>query len=142
MLCVAFLECPFRKSDVVFARSVFVGGDLCVVDDAGCETVVVEWAFVFLLAVACFVGCRVGGGCGVVDDFLIMFANDGSHVVCAAVTNFDVIFVEELMEFMVFVEVLVDELEKGFADVGFYVFTVGRVVPDDVSLSVSSCSRW
>ena len=42
VLCVAFLECPFRKSDVVFARSVFVGGDLCVVDDAGCETVVVE----------------------------------------------------------------------------------------------------
>ena len=55
LCCVAFLECPFRKSDVVFARSVFVGGDLCVVDDAGCETVVVEWAFVFLLAVACFV---------------------------------------------------------------------------------------
>ncbi len=69
-----------------------------------------------------------------------MFANDGSQVVCAAITNFDVIFVEEFMESMVFVEVLVDELEEGFADVGFYVFTVGRVVPDDVSLSVLSCS--
>ena len=49
MLCVAFLECPFRKSDVVFTRSVLPGGDLCVVNDAGRETVVVEWAFVFLL---------------------------------------------------------------------------------------------
>ena len=56
MLCVAFLECPFRKFDVVFTRSVLAGGDLCVVNDAGRETVVVEWAFVFLLAVACFVG--------------------------------------------------------------------------------------
>ncbi len=56
MLCEAFLECPFRKSDVVFTRSVLPGGDLCVVNDAGRETVVVEWAFVFLLAVACFVG--------------------------------------------------------------------------------------
>ena len=56
MLCVAFLECPFRKSDVVFTRSVLACGDLCVVNDAGRETVVVEWAFVFLLAVACFVG--------------------------------------------------------------------------------------
>ena len=71
-----------------------------------------------------------------------MFTNDGSHVVCAAVTYFDVISVEKFMEFMIFVEVLVDELEEGFADVGFYVFTVGRVVPDDVSLSVSSCSWW
>ncbi len=36
-----------------------------------------------------------------------MFTNDGSHVVCVAVTYFDGIFVEELMEFMVFGKVLV-----------------------------------
>ncbi len=51
VLCVSFLECGFREYDVVFSRKVFVGSDLRVVDDAGCETVIVEWAFVLLLII-------------------------------------------------------------------------------------------
>ncbi len=67
-----------------------------------------------------------------------MFAYDGFHVVCTAVTYFCVIFVEDFVEFVVLVKVLVDELEEGFADVGLYVLTVGWVIPYDVSLSVSA----
>ena len=44
MLCVAFLECHFRKSDVVFTLNVFVGCDLCVENDDGCEAVAVDRA--------------------------------------------------------------------------------------------------
>ncbi len=44
VLCVAFLECPLRKSNVVFTRSVFVCCDLCVENDDGFEAIVVEWA--------------------------------------------------------------------------------------------------
>ena len=69
-----------------------------------------------------------------------MFVDDRFHVVHTAVANFDVILVEKAVVFVLFREVLRNKFEKCSADVSLDVFTERRVVPDDISLSVSSRS--
>ena len=88
---------------------------------------------IFFTAVACFL--RGGGGI-CVDDFLVMFGNNGFHVIHTAVAYFHIVLVEDPVEFMMLGEVFVYELEEGAADVGLYVLAVWRVIPDNAALSV------
>ena len=59
-----------------------------------------------------------------------------THVVHAAVADFDVVPVEYLLEGMVFWEVLVDQVEKLFAYVGGHMFAEWWVVPNYIAFVV------
>ena len=70
------------------------------------------------------------------EDFSVVFLNYGLWVVYAAITNFYVVFVENLVVPVIFRKMLTDEVQKLFADVCLYVHAVGRIKPNFVSLSV------
>ena len=77
------------------------------------------------------------GGClACLEDFSFVFLNCGLLVVCAAITNFYVVFVENLVVLVIFRKMLTDEVQKLSADVCLYVHAVGRIKPNYVSLSV------
>ena len=57
-------------------------------------------------------------------------------VVCAAITNFYVVFVENFSVPVIFREMFTDEVQKLSADVCLYIHAEGRIKPNYVSLSV------
>jgi len=65
---------------------------------------------------------------------------DRFHIFCAAITDFDVVPVKKFMVLMIFREVFVQQIQKVFANFRGYVFAVGRVEPNDFSLTVSVLS--
>ena len=65
-----------------------------------------------------------------------MLLNYGLQVVCAAITDFYVVFVEDLVVPMIFRKMFADEVQELSADVCLYVHAVGRIKPNYVSLSV------
>ena len=65
-----------------------------------------------------------------------MLLNYGLQVVCAAITDFYVVFVENLVVPVIFRKMLTDEVQKLSADICLYVHVVGRIKPNYVSLSV------
>ena len=66
-----------------------------------------------------------------------MLAYDGSHILHTAIAYFDVVLVEKGVLSR---EMFRYEFEEGFADVSFHVAAERRVVPDNVTLAVSSWS--
>ena len=81
-----------KDEDIVFTSCVFVGLDVCFVNDARNEAVVVQWTLFFISAVACsLVGIVRGVVC---CYFLVVLGDDGFHVFRATVANFNVVFVE------------------------------------------------
>ena len=71
-----------------------------------------------------------------------MFVYYRLHVIHAAVADLDVVLVEETVVFVLVREVLRYKSEECSSDVSLYVFAKRRVVPNDVSLSVSSGTCW
>ena len=76
-----------------------------------------------------------------------MASDDACHVWHAAVVEFDVKFVANFVEAVVWGEVLVDEIEELFANICFDLNVVWGIEPGDVSLSCSLLlavwwSRW
>ena len=69
-----------------------------------------------------------------------MLAYDGSHILHTAIAYFDVVHVEKGVIFVLSREMFRYELKEGFADVRFHVAAERRVVPDNVTLAVSSWS--
>ena len=65
-----------------------------------------------------------------------MLLNYGLQVVCAAITDFYVVFVEDLVVPMIFRKMFADEVQELFADVCLYVHAVRLIKPNYVSLSV------
>ena len=65
-----------------------------------------------------------------------MLLNYGFKVVCAAITDFYVVFVENLVVPVIFWKMFIDEVQKLSADVCLNVHSVGRVEPNYVSLPV------
>ena len=65
-----------------------------------------------------------------------MLHNYGLQVVCAAITYFYVVSVENLVAPVIFRKMFADEVQKLSADVCLYVHAVGRIKPDYVSLSI------
>ena len=65
-----------------------------------------------------------------------MLLNYGLLVVCAAITDFYVVFVENLVVPVVFRKMFTDKVHKLSADVCLYVHALGRVEPNYVSLPV------
>ena len=55
---------------------------------------------------------------------------------CAAITNFHVVFVENFSVPVIFRKMFTDEVQKLSGDVCLYVHAVGRTRPNYVSLSV------
>ena len=70
-----------------------------------------------------------------------MLAYDGSHILHTAIAYFNVVLVEKGVIFVLSRKVFRYELEEGFADISFHVAAERRVIPDNVTLAVSSCSR-
>ena len=66
-----------------------------------------------------------------------MAFDDACHVRHAAVTEFDIKFVTNLVEAVVQGAVLVDEIEELFANIWFNFHVVWGIEPDDVSFSCS-----
>ena len=97
------------------------------------EVVVFQWAVVFFPAVTVVfrVGCLA---CS--EDFSVVPLNYGLQVVCAAITYFYVVFVEDPVVPVIFRKMFTDEVQKLSADVCLYVHAVGRIKPNYVSLSV------
>ena len=58
----------------------------------------------------------------------------GLYVVCAAITNFYVVFVENLVVRLIFRKIFFDEVQKLSADVCLYVHALRWIKPDNVSL--------
>ena len=71
------------------------------------------------------------------ETLLVVRLDDAGYAGHTAVTYLDCAPVEYFAEFGSFGEVLVDEFQERFADVGCNIFTARRVEPDDVSLSVA-----
>ena len=65
-----------------------------------------------------------------------MLLNYGLQVVCSAITDFYVVFVEDLVVPMIFRKMFADEVQELSADVCLYFHAVGRIKPNYVSLSV------
>ena len=87
----SLFERPFNQANVAFANDIVACSDLCFVYDVVGKAMVVQWAFVLVLAVTClFLGH--GGVCG--SDLFVMLVNDGCHVFHAAVAYFYTVFVE------------------------------------------------
>ena len=63
-----------------------------------------------------------------------MVVNDIAHVRHAAVAYFHVVLVKDQVEIVVWWEVLLDQVEEGFSDVGLDIFAAWGVKPDGVSL--------
>ena len=112
-------------------------------NDPGIEnvTAAIMWFSLFSLFFSAFffpavtvvfrVGCLA---CS--EDFSVVLLNYGLQVVCAAITYFYVVFVEDLVVPVIFRKMFTDEVQKLSADVCLYVHAVGRVKPNYVSLSV------
>ena len=65
-----------------------------------------------------------------------MLLNYGLQVICAAITDFYVVFVENLVVPVIFRKMFADEVQKLSVDVCLYVHAVGRIKPNYASLSV------
>ena len=69
-----------------------------------------------------------------------MVAYDGSHILHTAIAYFNVVLVEKGVILVLSREVFRYQLKEDFADVSFHVAAERRVVPDNVTLAVSSWS--
>ena len=82
-----------------------------------------EQSFFFpAVTVVFLVGCLA---CS--EDFSVVLLNYGLQVVCAAITYFYVVFVEDLVVPVIFRKMFTDEFQKLSADVCLYVHAVGRI---------------
>ena len=94
---------------------------------------------VFQREVVCFPAVTVvfRGGClACFEDFSVVLLNYSLQVVCAAITDFYVVFVENIVVLVIFRKMFTDEVEKLSADVCLRVHAQGRIKPNYVSLSV------
>ena len=112
---------PFCQCDVVLGS--VVCSHLCVVNYTGGQAFVVKRALVFVMAVALYLVICIGVIVGI-SYFLVVFVDDRFHVVHTAVANFDI--------------TLAEKIEKCSADVSLDAFTERRVLPDNISLSVTA----
>ena len=69
-----------------------------------------------------------------------MLAYYGSHILHTAVAYFDVVLVEKGVILVLLREVFRYELKEGFADVSFHAAVKRRIIPDNVTLAVSTWS--
>ena len=69
-----------------------------------------------------------------------MLAYDGSHILHTAIAYFNVVLVEKGVILVLSRKVFRYELKEGFADVSFHVAAERRIIPDNVTLAVSSWS--
>ena len=69
-----------------------------------------------------------------------MLAYYGSHILHTAVAYFDVVLVEKGVILVLLREVFRHELKKDFADVSFHAAVKRRIIPDNVTLAVSTWS--
>ena len=77
------------------------------------------------------------GGClACFEDFSVVILNYGLQVVCAAITDFYVVFVENLVVPVIFRKMFIDEAQKLSADVCLNVHAVGEIKPNYVTLPV------
>ena len=98
-----------------------------------------EWTSVRLSAVALSRGlCRSGR-----EDFVVMAANDGCHILHTAVADFDVISVEQFMVPMIARKMFVYECKELMSNVGGYVLVIWWVEPYNITFALlSSSSLW
>ena len=107
------------------------GGDVCPADDTSCKTRAIKRAKVFFPAVA-FVRLIV-----VVPQYLCVVAlGDVCHVTRAAIADFHIVPVEQLVEGVCFREMFVDQGEERSCNIRLDIFTVRWVKPNDISWSV------
>ena len=77
------------------------------------------------------------GGClACFEDFSVVFLYYGLLVVCAAIINLHVVFIENLVVPDIFRKMFTEEVQKLSADVCLYFHAVGWIKPNYVSLSV------
>ena len=69
-----------------------------------------------------------------------MLAYYGSHILHTALAYFDVVLVEKGVILVLLREMFRYELKKGFADVSFHAAVKRRIIPDNVTLAVSTWS--
>jgi hypothetical protein len=101
----------FRKSDVHFLRLIG-GSDVAFVDDGGSSVFTLEGAIFFFHAVA-------GKSFRFLfrQDFFVVGADDRANVFSAAITNFNVVSIEDLVHFVGVGEVFINEFQEQFSDV-------------------------
>ena len=74
MLRESLFKCPFSQANAAFANDIVACSDLCFVYDVVGKAMVVQWAFVLVLAVTClFLG---HGGFAVVTCLLCLLMMD------------------------------------------------------------------
>ena len=69
-----------------------------------------------------------------------MLAYDGSNILHTAIAYFNVVLVEKGVILVLSRKVFRYKLEEDFADVSFHVAAEWRIIPDNVTLAVSSWS--
>ena len=112
----------FRATDIFSAFAPTFWNSCCFVHYSGSTAFAIHRASV--TAVARFRSARVRFAEG-----SIVTRDDGFHVRCATVTNFDSISIEDFVESVVGGEVLIDKLKKILSDVGFYGSVVRWIEP-------------
>ena len=89
MLRESLFKCPFSLANVAFANDIVACSDLFFVYDVVGKAMVVQWAFVLVLAVTClFLGHSGVYG----SDLFVVLVNNGFHVFHAAVAYFTLFF--------------------------------------------------
>ena len=92
---------------------------------------------IVLPAVTCVALCFVWVG---VEDFVVVLSYNVCHVLVTAVAHLHIVFVKNLVEFILFREVLLYEIEELLSDVSLDAFIKRWVIPDYLSFSVSILS--
>ena len=89
VISVSCLEVIFCQSNVCFRSVIVLMFDGCLVDDWWLEAVSIKWAFVLLLAVACFaVGCAIFSVISVLGWVQNTLVNNLFSVIHATVADF------------------------------------------------------
>ena len=70
-------------------------------------------------------------------DRLVVCFDDSGHVVHAAVADFDVIPVEDLVKYVSFGKMLVDEVEEFVSNISRNMLAKGWVIPYNVSFAIA-----
>ena len=125
MVSEATLKVRFRQSKIYFCRFIF-GGYICSVDDRLDKAIAVKRAFT--VSAIAFVHTCIG----TIQNFLIVTANDRSHVIHCAIRHLHFISVEDFMERMSFMKVGVNEFKESSGDISFDLKVKRRVKPNDV----------
>ena len=134
---VSFFECHCCGADISHGGASALHGDACFIDHAPGKALSFQRACFFSSsAVAILLSLQILPGCRGAYTGVVAFDECG-HVGCAAVADFHCVTFEDFVQLAACWEVLGDQTQEPFSDIGFHILVVRGVVPRDCPLMSS-----